>query len=124
MNVFDAEPGAYDAAVALDIIEHIETAREGAFMAGIAGLLAPHGVFVCGTPNITSDQYASEYTRLGHINLYSAERLAELAERHFFNVFMFSANDEVVHTGFSPLAHYLLAVCVGPRPQALSADGR
>jgi len=24
-------------------------------------------------------------------------------------------NDEVVHTGFYPMAHYLLAVCAGPR---------
>ena len=30
---------------------------------------------------------------------------------HFFhNVFLFSMNDEVVHTGFTPMAHYLLAI--------------
>jgi len=115
MNAFDAAPGSFDAAVALDIIEHIEPARDDEFVAGIAGLLEPHGVFVCGTPNVTSDQYASAHTKLGHINLYSAERLRALAERHFHNVFMFSANDEVVHTGFAPMAHYLIALCVGPR---------
>jgi hypothetical protein len=27
------------------------------------------------------------------------------------NVFIFSMNDEVVHTGFHPLAHYLRALC-------------
>jgi len=115
MNAFDAPPGSFDAAVGLDIIEHIETQREDDFMAGMAALLEPHGVFVCGTPNITSDQYASAHTKLGHINLYSAERLQALGERHFHNVFMFSANDEVVHTGFAPMAHYLIALCVGPR---------
>jgi hypothetical protein len=36
-------------------------------------------------------------------------------ERHFRTVFIFSMNDEVVHTGFSPMAHYLLAVAVGVR---------
>jgi hypothetical protein len=25
--------------------------------------------------------------------------------------FLFSMNDEVVHTGFAPVAHYLFAVC-------------
>jgi hypothetical protein len=28
---------------------------------------------------------------------------------------MFSMNDEVVHTGFSPMAHYLFALCGQPR---------
>jgi len=40
-------------------------------------------------------------------------------ERHFENVFLFSMNDEVVHTGFTPLAHYLFALCVGPRSALL-----
>ena len=115
MNVFDATPGSFDAAVALDIIEHIEASREDEFVAGMASLLTRDGVFVCGTPNITSDPYASAHTKLGHINLYSADRLQALAERHFHNVFMFSANDEMVHTGFAPMAHYLIALCVGPR---------
>ena len=35
--------------------------------------------------------------------------------RHFHEVFIFSMNDEVVHTGFYPLAHYLFALCVGKR---------
>jgi len=33
--------------------------------------------------------------------------------RHFHEAFIFSMNDEVVHTGFYPLAHYLFALCVG-----------
>jgi hypothetical protein len=32
---------------------------------------------------------------------------------HFENVFVFSMNDEVVHTGFTPMAHYLLAIGAG-----------
>ena len=31
-------------------------------------------------------------------------------ERYFNNVFMFSMNDEVVHTGFHKMAHYIFAV--------------
>jgi hypothetical protein len=39
--------------------------------------------------------------------------LKKTMQRHFHNVFMFSMNDEVVHTGFHPMAHYLFAVCAG-----------
>src|SRR5438045_4123498 len=31
----------------------------------------------------------------------------------FENGFLFSMNDEVVHTGFHPMAHYLFALCAG-----------
>lgn len=107
--------GTFDAAVTLDVIEHIYPQHEDEFVARIVTSLEPHGMLVIGTPNITSDQYASPVTRRGHVNLFSAERLRELGLRHFHNVFMFAANDEMVHTGFAPLAHYLIALCVGPR---------
>ncbi|MFM8835604.1 MAG: methyltransferase type 12, partial [Actinomycetota bacterium] len=32
-------------------------------------------------------------------------------KKYFHSVFMFSMNDEVVHTGFFPMSHYLIAVC-------------
>ena len=114
-DVLSDELGTFDGAVTLDVIEHIYPLHEDAFMAKIAGALEPNGTLVIGTPNITSDQYASAVSRRGHVNLFDADRLQELALRHFNSVFLFSANDEVVHTGFSPMAHYLIALCVGPR---------
>jgi hypothetical protein len=36
-------------------------------------------------------------------------------EDYFHNVFVFSMNDEVVHTGYYPMAHYLFAVCAGKK---------
>ena len=36
--------------------------------------------------------------------------LKRTLERHFHTVFVFSMNDEVVHTGFYPMANYLLGV--------------
>jgi hypothetical protein len=36
-------------------------------------------------------------------------------QRFFHNVFMFSMNDEVVHTGYHKMAHYLFALCCGKR---------
>jgi 2-polyprenyl-3-methyl-5-hydroxy-6-metoxy-1,4-benzoquinol methylase len=115
MDVLAEDPGRFDAIVTLDVIEHIFAENEDAFVERLASMLDDHGVLIVGTPNITSDQYANEHTRKGHVNLFTAERLRELASRRFHNVFLFSANDELVHTGFSPMAHYLIALCVGPR---------
>jgi 2-polyprenyl-3-methyl-5-hydroxy-6-metoxy-1,4-benzoquinol methylase len=106
--------GEFDAVVSLDVVEHIFTEHENEFMAALRANLTHRGICIIGTPNINSDQYANEHTRLGHVNLYSAERLRLLGERYFNHVFMFSANDEIVHTGFAPLAHYLIALCVDP----------
>ena len=35
--------------------------------------------------------------------------------RHYHNVFLFSMNDEVIHTGYAKMAHYLFAVCCSRR---------
>ncbi|MGA3038651.1 MAG: class I SAM-dependent methyltransferase [Vulcanimicrobiaceae bacterium] len=104
-----------DAIVTLDTIEHIPRENEDAYVRALADALSADGICIIGTPNETSDKYASPWTRAGHINLFSADRLRELGERHFRNVFSFSANDEVVHTGFAPMAHYLIALCAGPK---------
>jgi len=34
-----------------------------------------------------------------------------MLKNYFNNVFLFSMNDEVVHTGFNKMAHYLIAIC-------------
>jgi SAM-dependent methyltransferase len=107
--------GRFDAAVSLDVIEHIYAENEDAFVAAVAAALEPDGIFIIGTPNITAVPYASAHAMEGHVNMFDADRLRALGLRHFRNVFSFSGNDEMVHTGFSPMAHYLLALCVGPR---------
>ncbi len=103
----------FDAAVSFDVIEHIYPEHAAGFIDAYANHLKPNGIAIIGTPNITSNQYANERTKSGHVNLYSAERLKEEMGRRFENVFMFSVNDEVIHTGFSPMAHYLMAMGVG-----------
>jgi len=113
-DILDGDIGTFDAAVSLDVIEHIFQENEDSFMQAVASALGDTGVFIIGTPNITSDRYANDHSRRGHVNLFDADRLRALGLKHFQNVFLFSANDEVVHTGFSPMAHYLLALCVGP----------
>jgi SAM-dependent methyltransferase len=114
-DALTADLGRFGAAVSLDVIEHIFADNEDAFVAGVARSLEDDGIFVIGTPNVAAEAYASPQSRRGHVNMFDAARLRELGLRHFHNVFSFSANDEIVHTGFSPMAHYLLALCVGPR---------
>jgi 2-polyprenyl-3-methyl-5-hydroxy-6-metoxy-1,4-benzoquinol methylase len=107
-------PGKFAAAYSLDVIEHIEPDQEWKFVANIAAALEPGGICFMGTPNITSAPYASEPSRLGHINLKSAETLTASLAAAFQHVFMFSMNDEMVHTGYAPMAHYLMAMGVNP----------
>jgi 2-polyprenyl-3-methyl-5-hydroxy-6-metoxy-1,4-benzoquinol methylase len=108
-------PETYDAAYSLDLIEHIEPAEEHVFLANIAASLTPAGVCIIGTPNLTSAAYASAPSQEGHINLKTADTLRASLEPVFEHVFIFSMNDEVVHTGFYPMAHYLMALCVNTR---------
>ena len=108
-------PGGFDAAYSLDVFEHIEPAREDDFVRNIARSLTPTGVAVVGSPSLQSQAYASEGSKLGHVNCKDGKDYKRVMERHFDNVFLFSMNDEVVHTGFTPMAHYLFALCVGPK---------
>lgn len=116
-SIFDITEGImdqkFDAAYSLDVIEHIQPKLENRFMTNICGSLKPHGVFIVGTPNIEAHKHASPLSASGHVNLKSAQALRELFLRYFHNVFIFSMSDEVVHTGYYPMAHYLLAVGAG-----------
>ena len=96
----------------LDVIEHIEQDKEHQFLGRLSACLGDHGVAVIGTPNDNARIYASKESELGHINNYTPERFRSSLEKHFKRVFLFSMNDEIVHTGFDKLAHYLMAVCV------------
>ena len=111
-------PERFDAAYSLDVIEHVETSREPVYLGNIVRSLNPQGVLIVGTPNVTASAYASEGSRVGHINLKSRDELAAAMGAYFHNVFSFSMNDEVVHTGYAPMAHYLFAMGVGVRDDA------
>jgi 2-polyprenyl-3-methyl-5-hydroxy-6-metoxy-1,4-benzoquinol methylase len=107
--------GSFDAAYSIDVIEHIHKKDEDVYMRNIASSLVPQGVFIVGTPTIQSQMYASQYSKEGHVNCKDHKELKELMARYFHNVFVFSMNDEVIHTGFYPMAHYLFAIGVGKR---------
>jgi cyclopropane fatty-acyl-phospholipid synthase-like methyltransferase len=108
-------PGAFDAVYALDVLEHIAPAKERIFLENAFSPLGPHGVAIIGMPSLESQAYASSQSKAGHVNCKSAPDLKSLMEAFFHNVFMFSMNDEVVHTGYHKMAHYLFAVGAGRR---------
>ena len=112
--------GRFDAAFSLDVIEHVPPDQEAVFLDHICASLERDAVLIVGTPNLCAQQYASEASRAGHINLKTAATLRDWLARRFVNVFSFSMNDEVVHTGYAPMAHYLLALAVGLRDEERS----
>lgn len=104
-------PENFDGVYAIDVIEHIPTVQEQQFVANMVASLNREGVALLGTPSLQSQAYASAPSKAGHVNCKDAPGLRTLMSRFFHNVFIFSMNDEVVHTGFHPLAHYLWALC-------------
>ena len=107
--------GIFDAVVSLDVIEHISPDAEPRYWQAVTQNLADDGVAVIGTPNQTSEQYASPMSKAGHINLFTGPRMVETMHRHFHNVMLFGLNDEMVHTGYAPMTHYVMAVGIHPK---------
>lgn len=110
--------GDFDAAYSLDVFEHIPPRDENQFIGNIARSVKRSGVVIIGSPSLQSQAYASKGSKEGHVNCKDGKDLKRLMEQHFDNVFLFSMNDEVVHTGYHPMAHYLFTLCVGPRARA------
>lgn len=106
-DIMDAPLPEYDAVYALDVFEHFSD--EDRFLANMRGC-AP--VAVIGAPSLESQAYASELSRAGHVNCKTAADFKATLERYWPNVFVFSMNDETLHTGFGSMSHYLLALAV------------
>tara|TARA_B100000787_G_C16071952_1_gene240335 strand:- start:54 stop:746 length:693 start_codon:yes stop_codon:yes gene_type:complete len=103
----------YDAVISLDAIEHIELSMEHVYLNNIVNALDQKGICIIGTPNKTASEYANPQAAITHINLKDAADMKAIGDKYFENSFLFSMNDEVVHTGFSPMAHYLFLLGVG-----------
>jgi len=103
--------GYFDVAISLDVIEHILPDFEKQYFETILMNLSPKGICILGTPNSSAAPYASVASQVGHVNLYSQERLVAVMRKYFHQVLPFGMNDEILHTGYGPMCHYLL--CVG-----------
>ena len=109
--VLEPTKQSFDGIFSLDVLEHIQQSDEDAFLKNTCLSLKSHGALIIGMPSLESQTYASEGSKIGHVNCKTGTDLRDLMKNYFHSVFMFSMNDEVVHTGFFPMAHYLFAVC-------------
>jgi 2-polyprenyl-3-methyl-5-hydroxy-6-metoxy-1,4-benzoquinol methylase len=107
--------GDFDGMYALDVLEHILPENEHTFLANMARSLRPAGAMIIGMPSLESQVYASPLSKEGHVNCKTLPDLKRTMQGFFHNVFVFSMNDEVVHTGYHKMAHYLLALCCGKK---------
>jgi len=101
----------FNGVFALDVLEHIEKNSEDLFMKNILESLDANGTLIIGMPSLESQVYASEASKIGHVNCKSGNELSEFCKEYFHNVYSFSMNDEVLHTGFHPMSHYLFVLC-------------
>jgi len=101
----------YDGIFSLDVLEHIEKKDESLFVNNICKSLSSTGSVIVGMPSLESQVYASEPSKIGHVNCKTAPELKSLFDSYFNNVFIFSMNDEVLHTGFHPMSHYIFVLC-------------
>lgn len=108
-------PGEFDGVYALDVLEHIDPAQEKLFLKNSFAPLGKDGAGIIGLPSLESQPYASPQSKAGHVNCKSAPDLKKLMQEYFHNVFVFSMNDEVVHTGFHKMANYVFAIGAGRR---------
>ena len=107
--------GSFDGIYALDVLEHIQPNDEALFLQNMIAPLDEDGAIILGMPSLESQIYASPLSKEGHVNCKSMPEFKNLMQAYFKNVFMFCMNDEVVHTGFHKMAHYLLALGCGKR---------
>jgi len=118
-NVHDILAGPqenqFDAVFSLDVFEHIPSAFERIFIKNVKDSMKEDGVLVLGCPSLESQVYASPGSIEGHVNCKSGDSLRNLFTEYFESVFLFSMNDEVVHTGFVKMANYLFLVCTGKK---------
>lgn len=112
-------PYKLDGIFLLDVLEHIDKKEEDKFLNNLVLSLDETGICIIGMPSLESQIYASKSSKEGHINCKSGDEFKEWLTNYFSNVLMFSMNDEVVHTGFNKMAHYLMAVCISPKARQL-----
>lgn len=114
-NMVEKPIGAeFEGVFSLDVLEHINKQDENKFIQNICLSLTKSGSCIIGMPSLESQLYASEISKLGHVNCKKATELKSLLDKYFERVFIFSMNDEVLHTGFHPMSQYLLALCCIP----------
>ena len=106
---------SFDGIYAIDVLEHIDKKKENIFIKNILLSLNKNGILIFGMPTIESQKYASKLSKVGHVNCKNKNSFRKLMKNYFHSVFMFSMNDEVIHTGYDKMSHYIFAVCANKK---------
>ncbi len=101
----------FDAIFSLDVLEHINKNKENRFLKNILKNLHKNGTFLVGIPSIESQKHSKSMKEKGHVNCKTGDDFKKLLSKFFYNVYLFSMNDEIIHTGFSKMANYLICIC-------------
>jgi len=104
----------YDAVFCLDVFEHIQPSKAPEFTLYASRIIRPDGIYIVGIPSLESQAFASEGSKIGHVNCLSRQGLRDHLDSYFGNVVLLGINDETLHTGFAPMTHYHLAICSLP----------
>lgn len=110
-NFLNKYYGKFDGIVSFDVLEHIYPEHQVDYMETVLNNLKDTGVFVVGTPSLEAQKYSKENVSGAHVNVYKGEDFYFMLKKYFHNVFLFTQNDEVIHTGHLRMANYLIAVC-------------
>ncbi len=112
----DSTKNCYEAIYAIDVFEHISKKKEDIFLKNISkSLKNNHSILILGCPSIYSQKYASQISKAGHVNCKTQENLKKKLETYFYNTFLFSMNDEVLHTGYSKMSNYYFIICLNKK---------
>ena len=110
-NFLGKKYGEFDGIVSFDVLEHIYPQNVERYMETVITNMKGGGVFVVGTPSLETQQYSKENVTGAHVNVYRGEDFYTMLKQYFHNVFLFTQNDEIIHTGHLRMANYLIAVC-------------
>lgn len=105
----------WDAAVALDVIEHLDAGGGERMVENARRRLKPSGVLVVGTPSACFEHLASPASKNGHVTLYDHDRLFAMVAERFHVVQSFGMQDVALHLGHPDARHYLLLAGIMPR---------
>lgn len=104
--------GKFDTVVCMDVIEHFTKEDGSTVIQNLTNALNERGMLIIGTPNVRSQEFASQRRKMTHPYEYDYITFKSLLSDFFRRTMIFSMTDEVVSTGFSQLAWYFMGVCV------------
>jgi len=123
-DIFNPKGEPYDGAYCIDVIEHFSLLEQHELIRGVKVLLKLGRPFIIGTPSYQSQIHASPISKREHKGCRTAWEWEVLLQSMFGNVFTFSMNDEVIHTGFEKMANYLFFLCLGTSDNEVSIKSR